>query len=269
MKKLTLSLLMAISITSFGQQKSSGDITLLTNVGGASSVNVVANITLDNTISKVTVVLKGPSDRWFGMGIGVLPGFGMASMNDVIIFSDVTTPKLTDRNFIGFTSPATDTNQDWTMVSNTVAGSIRTLTLTRNLTNSDTAGSDFQMPYATTNSISIACVRPASATQSVGSHGGTTNVGYATVPLSTLGVEDFSLNASSVFPNPTKADFTVTTKTALSEINVYSHTGAFVKKIKVNNNTAANVKVDGLQTGVYLLELKNGNDKSWKKIIVE
>ncbi|WP_310557262.1 T9SS type A sorting domain-containing protein [Flavobacterium sp.] len=260
MKKIILLLLSSISC--FAQQKTTGDITLTQNLG------VIANFTLNNSTSKVTLILKGPSDRWFGMGIGVSAGFGMAAPNDVVVFSDVTSPKLTDRNFIGFTQPAIDVTQNWTIVSNLIQGSVRTLTLTRDLSTGDS--NDYQMPYATTNSISIACVRPSSATQTVAPHGGTANVGYAAnVSFSTLGVEDFSLNASSVYPNPSSGDFTVSTKTALNEINVYSHTGAFVQTIKVNNATKTNVKVDGLQTGIYLLELKNETDKSWKKIIVE
>jgi hypothetical protein len=46
--------------------------------------------------------------------------------------------------------------------------------------------------------------------------------------------------------------------------------GALVKTIEVNDTPdAVEVNVSGLQTGVYLLELVNETEKSWKKVIVE
>jgi hypothetical protein len=85
---------------------------------------------------------------------------------------------------------------------------------------------------------------------------------------STLGVEDFSLAATYIYPNPSNGNFVVKTKSALESINIYTQTGAFVKTIKVISQSSAEVNVQGLSTGIYLLELKNSNDKSWKKIIV-
>ena len=254
MKKITI-LLLLVSATFFGQSKSTGTVTM--------HANMTANLTLNNTNSLVTLVLTGPSDRWFGFGIGVNPGFSMGA-GDVLVY----TTALTDRNFIGQGTPATDVSQDWTIVSNTVSGVIRTLNLTRNLSNADTAGSDYQMPYASTSSFNIVGVRAGSATTTVGSHGGVASAGYQTVTFTTLGVEDFSLNATQVYPNPSNGDFTVKTKTGLDTINVYSQVGTFVKTIQVNNVDAAEVNLSGLSTGVYLLELLNATDKSWKKIII-
>jgi hypothetical protein len=259
MKKIT-TLLLLMSASVFAQQKSTGDIAVSGIANGIS-----CNFTLDNTTSKVTLVVKGPSDRWFGIGVGVSAGFGMGA-GDALVYSDVTTPKLTDRNFVGFSQPPLDALQDWTIVGNTTFGLIRTLTLTRNLTNSDS--NDFQLPYATTNSISFACVRPGSATTTVAPHGGTANVGYATANFTTLGVEDFTLNATQIYPNPSNGAFTVKTKTGLDKINVYSQVGAFVKTIIVNQLDATEVSLKDLATGVYLIELQNATDKSWKKIIV-
>ena len=94
MKKTTLLIITFLCALGFAQQKSTGVITL------SNSIPITANFTLNNTTSEVTLVLTGPSDRWFGLGIGVSQGFGMAD-GDVVVFSDVTSPKLTDRNFIG------------------------------------------------------------------------------------------------------------------------------------------------------------------------
>lgn len=271
MKKFTLFLFGILTFTGFSQQKSTGDIALIANSnngGGPSPVAITANFTLNNSTSKVNLVLKGPFDRWLGMGIGVGQGFAM-SAGDVIIFSDNTVPKLTDRNFVGFVQPAIDASQDWTIDSNTITGTVRTLLLSRNLTTTDAL--DIQLPYATTNSISIACVRPATASQTVAPHGGTINVGYAAnVPFSTLGVEDFSLRASSIYPNPSNGTFRIQTKTDLTKVNVYGQTGNFIKTIEVKDNSQdVEVNLKGVAKGIYLLELQNETDKSWKKIVVE
>ncbi|NJM79249.1 MAG: hypothetical protein HC854_05790 [Flavobacterium sp.] len=218
MKKITLLLVLATSF-GFAQAKSSGVVTL--------QPNMTAEFTLNNNTSTVTLVLTGPSDRWFGIGIGVSSGFGM-SAGDVLVYTNV----LTDRRFAGTGNPPMDTSQSWTVTSDNVNGAIRTVTMTRALTNTDTAGSDFQMPYSTTNSFSIVGVRAPSATITIGSHGGGASAGYATATFTTLGSEDFSLKSANLYPNPTKGLFTIDTKTELSEINIYSHVGQFVKQFR-------------------------------------
>ena len=260
-KKLLTLFALGFGILSFAQSKGSGVITLQTNM--------TANLTLNNTTSKVTLVLTGPSDRWFGFGIGVSSGFGM-SAGDVLVYTTATTPALMDRNYIGTGNPAVDLSQDWTIVSDDAPATVRTLTLTRNLTTTDTAGQDFQMPYETTNSFSVVGVRAGSATFGVGSHGGAASAGYANAVFTTLGVEDFSLNASTVYPNPSNGSFSVQTKTNLNTIDIYSQSGQFVKTINVSDKSnKVDVQVKDLSTGIYLIELKNDSEKSWKKVIVE
>lgn len=253
MKKTTILLFALFSLAGFAQSKSTGVMTL------SNGMPITANFTLNNNTSLVTLVLTGPSDRWFGLGIGVTEGFAMND-GDVLVY----TTSLSDRNFVGTQAPVTDT-QNWTVGTNVVVGNVRTLTLTRSLTNSDP--NDFQMPYATTNSISIGGTRPTTATTTIASHGG--SGGFATGTFTTLGVEDFSLNASSVYPNPSKGNFTVKSKTTLDKINIYTQTGAFVKTVEVSAGaTEVEVDAEGLSEGVYLVELQNASEKSWKKIII-
>lgn len=258
MKKFTLLLFVFTNIVGFSQQKTTGDIIL------SASQNIIANFTLDNSTSKVTLILKGPSDRWFalGMGPGIVSGFGM-SAGDLVVYST----SLTDRNYIGFVNPAVDASQDWSVISDMMAGAIRTLVLERNLTNSDTTGSDLQFPFATTSAINLVCAFPNSATTTLaGGHGRA----YATGTFTTLGSEDFFLKASSIYPNPSNGTFRIQTKTALTKVNVYGQTGNFIKTIEVKDNSQdVEVNLKGVATGIYLLELQNENEKSWKKIIVE
>jgi hypothetical protein len=253
MKKTTLLLLTFFAVAGFAQSKSTGVMTL--NNGNP----ITANFTLNNNTSTVTLVLTGPSDRWFGLGIGVVDGFNMQN-GDVLVY----TTSVSDRNFIGTQAPAVDAVQSWTTVSNTVAGTIRTLTLTRSLTNTDP--NDFQLPYATTNSISIGGARAGSTTTTIGGHA---SAGFASGTFTTLDVEDFSLNASAVYPNPSTGNFRVKSKTTLDRINIYSQTGAFMKTVE--GDLGANeleINVEELPKGVYLIELQNASDKSWKKIII-
>ena len=261
MKKITLLLITILNVAVFAQQKSTGVIAL--NNG----VPITANFTLNNATSQVTLVLTGPSDRWFGLGLGIVQGFGMGD-GDVVIFTTTTTPNLTDRNFVGTGNPPQDT-QDWTTVSNTVSGTVRTLTLTRALTTADTTN-DLQLPYASTNSINIGGVRAPSISMNVSSHGGSASAGYVVnAPFTTLGIEDFSLRATQIYPNPSNGTFMVKTNTTLEKINVYSQIGTFVKTIEINNNSdSVEVNISGLQSGIYLIELVNSSEKSWKKVIV-
>lgn len=251
MKKITLLLFCMLSFSGFAQSKSTGNISL--------GSGFTANFTLNNTTSKVTLVLTGPSDRWFGLGLGVVSGFGMSD-GDVVVY----TTSLTDRNFVGTGTPASDT-QDWTTLTNTVASGVRTLTLERALTNADT--NDLQLPYASTSSINVAWARNNADNNNLGSNHST---GFASGTFTTvLGVEDFSLNATSIYPNPSSGEFYIKTKTNLSKVNLYNQTGALVRTINVTDDSKeVELSVSGVQAGVYFLELQNDSEKSWKKVIV-
>jgi hypothetical protein len=259
MKKITFLLFALFCIKGLSQSKSTGVINLTSNM--------TANFTLNKTTSQVTLILKGPSDRWFGLGLGIAQGFGMGN-GDVLVYANTNPNALTDRYFSGTGTPPQDT-QDWTIVSDIISGTTRTLTLIRALTNSDT--DDFQFPYDTTNSISIGGVRGITVNSFVVSaHGGNASAAYASGTFTTLGSEDFSLNSSVIFPNPSNGEFSISTKTILNKVNIYSQTGALVKTIEViNNSNEAEVKVNGLTSGIYFIELLNDSEKSWKKIIVE
>ncbi|MEP7095311.1 MAG: T9SS type A sorting domain-containing protein [Flavobacterium sp.] len=109
-----------------------------------------------------------------------------------------------------------------------------------------------------------------SADYNLAYHGGG-NRGYAidTALTTVLGVEDFSLNASVIYPNPSKGSFKIQGKTALNKVTIYTLTGAMVKTIELEKNEEnVDVNVADLKTGIYLIELQNDTDKSWKKVLV-
>jgi Secretion system C-terminal sorting domain len=255
MRKLTL-LLWMISASCFAQYST-----------GVQTFTSGYSAKLDVNATLATLTINAPADRWFGLAFSnnTISAMTSSTVGDLVAFDGTN---LTDRSLGGVGVYDLDPVQNWNVTSNTVSGSTRTLIATRVLNTGEAQDIVFTN---TPSSVYIAWVRASSATFTLQPHGGLANAGRATQPisLSLLGVEDFSLNASSVYPNPSNGDITVTTKTALNEINVYSHVGAFVQNIKVNEANTAAVSIKGLSTGVYLLELKNSTDKSWKKIIVE
>jgi hypothetical protein len=259
MKKITLLAILATSINSFSQQKSTGDVTLTNNMS--------VNVTLNNTTQKATMKLTGPSDRWFALQFGSFEeGDGMAPGAD-LVYANATTIVDASHNGVG-SVPSTDASQSWTVTSNTINSGIRTIIAERNLSTGD--ANDYTFSYANAT-IDFAWARKSSAGYGLNNHGGA-NRGYSTsVPLSgSLGVDDFSLKTSSIYPNPSNGNFSIETKTGLDKINVYSQTGALVQTfdVKENSNTVE-VSLKSLQTGIYILELQNDSDKTWKKIILK
>ncbi|MCI4442972.1 MAG: T9SS type A sorting domain-containing protein [Lentimicrobium sp.] len=255
MKRTFTFLILIFSVLGFSQQKSTGDVFFLTKLS--------ANLTLDNSNSTATLVIKGPSDRWFAITFGNFgdPG-AMDAGNDVVYFNG-TTLKDATQNGQGVT-PSDDAVNDWTVTSNTVLSGTRTLIATRPFAAEAT---DYTFNYSDT-SISLAGAHGNTASNSLAYHGAN-RFNAGNVVLSSLGLDDYTLNATQIYPNPSKGEFVVKTKTTLKKINIYSQTGAFIKAYEVNNsNDSVEVNINEMQTGVYLIELVNEKEKTWKKIVV-
>jgi hypothetical protein len=89
------------------------------------------------------------------------------------------------------------------------------------------------------------------------------------VGFTTLGVENVSLEAASIYPNPSNGVFSILSQSKIEQVSIYTVTGNFVKTIKSNTEKLFEINVEGLSTGVYLIEIVGVNQKSWKKVIVE
>lgn len=258
MKKIILFLLTVLTTSSFAQQKTTGVLNFMNDYNGI--------LLLDNDTSTATLTLSGPNDRWFAFQFGSFEG-GMENGADVVYWNDEL---LVDARHNGIgVEPTPDPVNNWVLVSNVnnvpMAGR-RTIVFSRPFNTSDSNDYTFNFEDA---SIDIAWAKFSSASFILSYHGASNRGVLLNTPLTTLGVEDFSLKASKIFPNPTKGDFTIQTKTFLNRVNIYTQTGAFVKSIEVENgNEIVDITIVGLQTGVYLLELENDTQKSWKKVIV-
>lgn len=241
---------MLLSFSTFAQTHSTGVVNLTTGM----------TVRFDTNPTTVTMTLTGPSDRWFAIGIGVSSGFGMGA-GDCLVY----TTSLSDRRFQGFQNPATDTMQNWTVTSNTTAGTTRTIVATRALNTGDTAGSDFVFTNSAV-SISLAWALPPNATTSVNGHG---SRGFATANQ-VLSNDTFALAGFKMYPNPADellaielpADFTSVKAT------IFDITG---KEVLRKDLTALENKMDvsSLLAGNYIV-LVISDDKIFStKLIIE
>lgn len=247
MKKKLLIVFLALTGISSYAQFTTGTVAL----SGSSRT-----IKIDTNATTVTLTLTGPSTAWLGVGFG---GDSMATVSDMFIWNSTTNRDYTPSG--GYSEPSSAETQNWTIVSDNVAASVRTVVATRPLA---TAGD-----YAFSNDASsISIIFAQGSTTTLGYHGSNPHAPQ-TLSRTALGVADFSLNASEIYPNPSKGEFIVKTKTYLEKINIYTQTGALVKTIQVkNSNESVKVNSNGVQAGIYLIELVNENEKSWKKIII-
>jgi hypothetical protein len=248
---------MLVCLVGFSQQKSTGVVNV--------AAGMTANLILDNTTSKATLEISGRSDRWFGLHFGhFFLNDGMKKGDD-LVYTDQNA--IIDGNFQGgYNTPNVDVTNNWIVLSDVINGNVRTIKIQRNFLGDGL--NDFDFNYSDTN-IDFAWAEGSGVAPAfqMGFHGD--NWGYSLSNyFSTLGVEDMSLNASEIYPNPSTDKFIVKTKSALQKVSIYSQIGVLVKTINVDNTNASEIEVKGLQSGVYLMELQNETDKSWKKVIV-
>lgn len=250
-KKITLLLIFAVTFLN-AQQKTTGQLNFVPGLS--------AELNLNDATSIATLVISGPSDRWFGFKLGSFTT-AMSAGVDGVFYNGTG---LTDGNGGTLT---TDATQNWTLVSNDVVGTTRTITATRPFNTGD--ANDFPINFANTD-IDVAAAHGDTPNDFTIAYHGVNKTKFLDTPLNVLGVEDFSLKASTLYPNPSTGNFTIATKTYLNSVDVYSINGAYIKTFKVDD-TSENVEfnITGLPVGVYLLELKNETEKTWKKVIIE
>lgn len=212
-----------------------------------------AKFTLDNSTSKVTLVLTGPSNKWSSIGIGTSSS---TTSGDVFVYTTSVIDNPTNSN---------NPNQDWNTISNTISSGIRTVTLERSLTNSDL--NDLQLAFDSTGSIDVVWSRSGAAiATSPNPNRGSTTANFS----ATLGSDDLSFDDETlVYPNPTSSELFIKTKSKLTKVNVYNQIGVLVKTINIKEvSNEVKIIVSDLPKALYIFELQNDFEKSWKKVIV-
>ncbi len=160
MKKNSLLLLLVVSLTAFAQTYTTGTVTLSSTAGAAMSIKLDVG-------ASVTMTLTGPSARWFAVGFDA---GSMAVGTDVVAVHSAGALTSFDGNLTGYSAPASDIQQDWTISSNVVAGGVRTVIATRALNTGDL---DDYIFTAAPGSISLIWARASSNTFSYAYHGNT------------------------------------------------------------------------------------------------
>jgi hypothetical protein len=248
-RKLLLSLALAFGATTLtmAQSKSTGDRTFVTGL--------TANLTLNNTTSEATLVLSGPTDRWFAFKLGSFTA-AMSSGVDGVYWDGTT---LKDANGGNLNEDAT---QNWTVLTNIVAGATRTITAKRAFSTGD--ASDYTIVYANAN-IDIAGAFADSAGDYVlASHGGN-RAKFVDATFTVLGLDGKEIKDFVVHPNPTKNSFSIQTQEELSSIIVYNNIGKVVGTIKPSTGS---YDISFLSNGIYFLEIQAiSGKKSYEKIV--
>ena len=215
-------------------------------------------VKIDTDASTATLTLVGPSNTWLGIGFGAT---SMANINDYFIWSSSVNRDYSPDPNDGYNTPMPDTNESWTIDSDIVVSTTRTIIAKRTLTSLG------DYTFANTNtSIPIVYAR-GTTSQSFAKHA---IKGGITLTRTALGVEDFSLNTAAIYPNPSNGNFKIEAKSPLTKLSVYTQSGTFVKTIVFEGNSnTEDVNLKNLATGVYFIELQSDSDKAWKKIIIQ
>jgi hypothetical protein len=247
-KQLLTILLLVCSMSSFAQFTTGIPVTL-----GSSGMT----IKIDTDATTVTLTLTGPNTTSLAIGFG---GLTMGSVTDMFVWSNSSNRDYTSS---GQNPPVADTpatSQSWKVTTDDQGTTTRTVVATRALvSNGDYTFSNSSDP--------IPIIYSVNGSTTFGRHG---TKGNRTLTRTSLGVEDFSLNAAKVYPNPSNGNFIVNSISAVKKLHVYSQIGLFVKTVEFDGNSnQVEINLKGLPSGVYLIELQNDADKAWKKIIIE
>lgn len=210
---------------------------------------------VDTTPTLVKYTLTGASNSYLGIGLGA---DGMAEGADGFIYNNSTSR---DYTFGGIGVPPTaDTTQDWTVVSDNVVGTTRTIVAQRSLAG---GAGDTAIPNAA-GAISIFFARGGSLT--IAQHSGT-NRGYTTLNMSpSLAVNDVQYSKPfMIYPNPVKDELNFKNAENISTINILDLNGKVISSTKAIQEK---MNVSKIQPGIYFIEItdKSGN-VSYQKMI--
>ena len=252
MKKITLLLFLVFFNYSLAQTWSTGPETLITGY--------TVQFDVDTSSDLVTLTMIWPDNVWLGVGPGIVGGLGMGNLgDDAIVFNNAG---LEDRNMPGGVGqPNYDLSQDWTVVSNTISGSTRTLVATRARDTGDS--NDFVFP-SSGGALPILWARGSSL--SFGYHG--TNRGGIVANL-TLSGNKYELSSLKITPNPVDAVFKILmpNKVVAAKVEVYDVIGQLIVNKSINSFNDYTINSATWNSGVYLVRILTDESSIVKRII--
>ena len=255
MKKITFLFYFLATFYSWAQGYSTGTISLNNTAGVAMTAKIDVN-------TLVTLTLTGPSNRWFALGFGAS---SMTAGTDVVVChaNTVALPSF-DRYLTGFAAPVSDGTQHWTVTSNTVSGSVRTIIATRALNTGDANDYTFS---SNPNPISLIWAYGSTANSYTLSYHGGRGVTSANF---TLGNNDFVLSEFMMYPNPAKDYVTIDLSdlTTNATVFIYDYLGRLVKK-ELLNTTSSRLETSNLQKGTYIIKVDSEKGLASKTLIVD
>ena len=77
------------------------------------------------------------------------------------------------------------------------------------------------------------------------------------------------VNVISVFPNPSSGELTINSATPIKRIEIYSVLGKKVMQLENLDQTSVKTNIQGLNTGIYVLNITDSNDNTIVKKIVK
>ena len=247
------------TISSWAQSYSTGTIIL------DEPNNYTAKIDIDE--NEVTLTLVGPADSWLGIGF---TGACMGNGSDGIIFQPADTEgNELDRQFSGVGSlPSVDTNQDWSIESNTEDTDLRTLVVKRNISTANDSN-DFQFS-ASTDPIDLIWAIGASEVAGRSNPDGSTHRrnGTASANNVTLGIQELFAAEFGMYPNPTvnKVEINLPQSIRKGFVFVTDQNGKIVLTSKIKRSRKI-LNLGNLPTGMYFLNFETLFGNITKKIV--
>ena len=247
MKKITFILTLLISSYGFTQNVSTGQVTFTTGY----------SVEFDVTSTEVTMTMILPKLAWLAVA---LDASSMGNANKDVLVYDST--GLQDRHLSGYTMPLTDgtSNQNWTVLTNTVTNEVRTVVATRALSTGDPK----DYVFTTTNGIGLPLLWAKGDTGNLGYHGA--NKGYAASTLGTAAIA--TLPEFKVYPNPTLRALNVEFPASIQKasVSVYSVLGSLVLQTELDQFNSK-INTSEWNTGVYIMNISTSNFSQTKRII--
>lgn len=247
MKKTVLTLFLIASITAFSQGAgTNGAVTLKSGYSFDLDISSVTNKT------RLTIVV--PDNVWFAVGFG---GSNMSAGADVFR-SDGT--EITDAKSTGRFLPPADASQDWSLISNTTSGSVRTMVVERD---NNTGDADDFVFSTTGTSISIiwAMGTDSNYSQHTSSNRGAT-------AINTLSITEVRNLDFEVFPNPTTdvVNVQLPTGTNSATAKVFDTSGRLIATQEISN-PREQINISTLSSGIYVLRISSEGRFGARRII--